>query len=187
MTAQFHNPYNRKPFCVHNLKRIYSIYCSGNNDSGIISVVYDGNVIRLDRKQNFIHLIPIIQKVVKEEAESTSLQEYLMEQIDEIIKNNFMFVLNDDITSSEFCFMLCIMNTQERSLELRTYIEQIVYTVNNVHEIKAQILESIETYRKETICLFNLHDSDDYHYYYNILVFIEEIIKNDLDLVYYGL
>lgn len=187
MTAKFENPYNRKPFCVLNIRRIYKQYAN-NTDSDKYLELHSKSPIEkvvLNPSVNFIFMQDRIKNIVRERTEDESIQEFIWNQISETTHECFNYPLRDDVFSSEHCFMLSIMFTQEKSLTFRNYVCQLFASLSQ-HEIqqkKRELCELISHTRKNIEKLLVLEEGDEEFFVHtNIMIFIQEILRKEISV-----
>ena len=187
-TAKFENPYTRKKFCNLNLLRIYKKYVcnTASSDYIVIESENPNEVVILNNNVNFLLMTERLKNIVKQTLEDETLADFLFEQVNKIINNCFEYCLQDEIFSSEFCFMLSIMYTQERCLLFRNYTTQLM-TLNTQNSQKEYITLIIQEKKNKTLeALYGNEEDEENYIHKNILVFIEEILLKELTLAYLG-
>lgn len=186
MNANFDNPYNRKAFCMHNIRRVYAKYVqhTAPQDYLILVSTEPEERVVLSPSVNIEYMIERMKNIVRQQQETESVLDYLLDKIDSIIGSCFTYVVDDEIVHSEFCFMLSVMNAQEKSLQLRNYTNQY-FSVSRDPASKKKIddivKQYISIYKK---LLLNFDIDDEINTYHNIFVFIEEVLLHEVQLSY---
>jgi hypothetical protein len=185
MNANFDNPYNRKVFCLYNLRRVYKKYAENTSplDYLILRSTNPTESVILTPSVNIKYMMERMKNIVREQQETESVLDYLVDKIESIISACFTYVVDDDIINSEFCFMLSVMNAQEKSLQLRNYTNQY-FNVNRDALSKSKIDDIVRQYIVMYKNLIYTFEVDEVNTYHNIFVFIEEVLLHEVHLSY---
>lgn len=184
-TGNISNPYTRKDFSLSKLKYIYAKYLKHNH---FLSLTYkhekDKTVI-FDKACNILNEIQNIKKhhkIIKEEEEYF---EFLMNEINTSFTDIFDYNFFDNqLRSNQLKFLQGINYTQDQLPAITELFKHL--KLYNLLETKQNVKKLFEEKVKAVyeFIYANNRNEEDLIWSNNLLIFIEEIILRELDIIF---